>query len=91
MTMGATYTNDAPLPRSFECAMCGSDVVVTEKLKPCPFCGGNAHVMPSSFVFGEEREWIVLCTKCYAKTLGFRSESTAIAAWNRYANEKEGR
>lgn len=29
--MGATYSNDAPLPRSFECAMCGEGVTVTER------------------------------------------------------------
>ena len=60
---------------------------MTEKLKPCPFCGGDAKAVPSSFIFGEEREWIVLCAKCCAKTLRFRSESAAIDAWNRRADE----
>lgn len=31
MTLGNIYTSEAPLPRSFECAMCGSDVTVTER------------------------------------------------------------
>lgn len=64
---------------------------MTEKLKPCPFCGGDAKAVPSSFVFGEEREWIVLCAKCCAKTLRFRSESAAIEAWNRRAIDKAER
>lgn len=62
---------------------------MSEKLKPRPFCGGDAKAVPSSFIFGEEREWIVLCAKCRAKTLRFRSESAAIGAWNRRADEKE--
>lgn len=33
MTLGNIYTSEAPLPRSFECAMCGSDVTVTERRK----------------------------------------------------------
>ena len=54
-----------------------------QSLSNCPFCGGDAKAVPSSFIFGEEREWIVLC----AKTLRFRSESAAIDAWNRRADE----
>ena len=30
------------------------------------------------------------CAKCCAKTLRFRSESAAIDAWNRRADEEEG-
>lgn len=62
-----------------------------QSLSNCPFCGGDAKAVPSSFIFGEEREWIVLCAKCRAKTLRFRSESAAIEAWNRRADEKEER
>ncbi len=39
MTLGNIYTSEAPLPRSFECAMCGSDVTVTERRKKT--CSGH--------------------------------------------------
>jgi Lar family restriction alleviation protein len=47
-----------------------------EKLKPCPFCGGEAHI------FGHTKSWGVLCTKCYVSTLNYETEAAAIAAWN---------
>ncbi|MBO5781047.1 MAG: Lar family restriction alleviation protein [Opitutales bacterium] len=48
-----------------------------EDLKPCPFCGGEAHI------FGHTKSWGILCTKCYVSTLRYETEAAAIAAWNR--------
>ena len=36
---------------------------MTERLKRCPFCGGEAKTMPTSGVFEDERFWLVLCPK----------------------------
>lgn len=49
-----------------------------DKLKPCPFCGGEAKVMDMGFP-----HW-VYCTKCYAKVHGgTRDEKDSIEAWNK--------
>lgn len=56
---------------------------VSEQLKPCPFCGGDAGVGKG---FGY---WFVNCTDCMASTnivLGdslMPTEAEAIAAWNK--------
>lgn len=50
------------------------------ELKPCPFCGGEAHIVTA---VGES--W-VLCDKCRATTEMHASKQLAVAAWNRRAN-----
>ena len=61
-------------------------VIMDKKLKPCPFCGGEA-VLKDSFL--SDDSFIVRCTKCYAQTDAFISNfdtpEEAIAAWNRRA------
>lgn len=49
------------------------------KLKPCPFCGGEAK-------FFEDKGYqifSVTCTECDAGTNGYGIEQDAIEAWNR--------
>ena len=53
----------------------------TQKLKPCPFCGGKAKI--TGYIFFE-----VKCRRCRA-TLPQRYETEAIAAWNRRAPQCE--
>ena len=58
---------------------------MTEELKPCPFCGGEAYlhefksyVMPQSF-------W-VMCNQCGIGTkefIGFNGKTKAIKTWNK--------
>lgn len=55
-------------------------MTATEELLPCPFCGGEAHIITA---VGES--W-VLCDKCKATTEAHTSRQFAIAAWNRRAN-----
>lgn len=62
---------------------------MTERLKRCPFCGGEAKTMPTSGVFEDERFWLVLCPKCYAKSRDFVTKAEAAVAWNRRADEEE--
>lgn len=53
----------------------------TQKLKPCPFCGGKAKI--TGYLLYE-----IKCARCRV-TLPQRYESDAIAAWNRRAPQCE--
>lgn len=46
------------------------------KLKPCPFCGGEAAIEGIQY-------FIVKCTECGAETRGDKPKARAIAQWNR--------
>lgn len=52
-----------------------------KELKPCPFCGGQAHIMQMGFP-----HWIY-CEDCGAKIhggkIGDGAEEASIKAWNR--------
>ena len=48
---------------------------MTEKLKPCPFCGGEAKI--------NKREYSIECTRCSAYMGYFYTKQEAIEAWNR--------
>ena len=50
------------------------------ELLPCPFCGGEAHIVTA---VGES--W-ALCGKCRATTEMHASKQFAVAAWNRRAD-----
>lgn len=58
-------------------------------LKPCPFCGGEAHHDSVSCWNPEEEEWIpnfwhrVICKNCGTQTKAFYTEAEAIEKWNR--------
>ena len=48
-----------------------------EKLKPCPFCGGEAEI------FGHTASWDAMCTKCVScNRQGSKTEAEAIKKWN---------
>lgn len=51
------------------------------KLKPCPFCRGEAFV----HMLGNEiaKGYYIACDECGAKTIVFGYEAEAIEAWNR--------
>ncbi len=53
-----------------------------KKLKKCPFCGGEAHVV------GILTRWVV-CDECGAELKFFKTEEEAIEAWNRRVGEIE--
>lgn len=66
---------------------------MSEELKPCPFCGGEAEVVQFDFCFSVE------CTVCDTKigdclcndsgwVYPFNSEQKAIKAWNTRSSDK---
>lgn len=63
------------------------------ELKPCPFCGGDAHLRTTDFTDGcrgfEMRAVYVQCACCGARTLEYRDERFAIEDWNRRAGERD--
>ena len=51
---------------------------MSDKLKPCPFCGGHAII--DGF---DDTLWIVICKECNA-SIGYKeTKEEAIEAWNR--------
>lgn len=61
-------------------------------LKPCPFCGGEAHNdRPTWRVFGKRTsyEYAVACSNCEASSPGDDDERLAITAWNTRADAAE--
>ena len=63
---------------------------MNDKLKPCPFCGGEAALHKIAFF---KHEAYVRCKTCGVRTLEFSSATMedaklkAIEAWNRRAGE----
>lgn len=58
------------------------------KLKPCPFCEGEAVVDTFTTAMEKEPRFRVRCVKCWCKTdWDLWSEDDAAEAWNRRAND----
>lgn len=55
----------------------------TERLKPCPFCGGGAHM----FQVCGDGDYVVGCDAegCWTTQGAYATEAEAVAAWNRRA------
>jgi Lar family restriction alleviation protein len=66
---------------------------MSEALKPCPFCGGEARVVS----YGDPHESpplvVVMCDECEATTGDGIARESAIAAWNLRGSpeQEEGR
>ena len=58
---------------------------MTEELKPCPFCGGEAHMIRDKLTTSPKREiyYRVVCSKCPCVIGVFMYEDEAVEAWNR--------
>jgi Lar family restriction alleviation protein len=50
-----------------------------EKLKPCPFCGGEPFIKQ----YKDFYLYKVICENCYVETGGWCEKREAINAWNR--------
>ena len=60
---------------------------MSEKLKPCPFCGGEA--MEREATYYHNTRYYIQCTKCGAGSAFSLSEQGAIDAWNTRAYEQK--
>ena len=67
------------------------------ELKPCPFCGGVAHLDFASagnmtyinndgFAASTPMLYITFCENCFMRTIPCESTEVAIALWNRRAD-----
>ncbi len=67
-------------------------------LKPCPFCGGFAHLdfaHGSSQVYADKNGfsastpvlYMVFCADCFSRTIQCETTEIAIELWNRRAGE----
>lgn len=61
---------------------------MTEQLKPCPFCGGNADIVRSDDISGHPRWYKVYCKKCQNRTWEHPRKKNAVLAWNTRAPAK---
>lgn len=59
---------------------------MTEKLLPCPFCGGEAILESNKLRYGTI--YSAYCQKCGAEITGF-SEHEAIVPWNRRPDARQ--
>lgn len=57
------------------------------KLKPCPFCGGEATLEYVEGYF--PNAFVVICTTCFAETCNRWREHQAVEDWNRRVGEAE--
>ena len=49
---------------------------MADKLKPCPFCGGEAEFKKNDFGF------YVICPECMCSTQTYSMDDDAISTWN---------
>ena len=54
-----------------------------KKLKPCPFCGGQAELLPQIFPPHSMEGFMIKCRQCSANKLSFSHfQSQAVCEWN---------
>ena len=57
---------------------------MNKPLKPCPFCGGKADILPTP-----DNEYFAWCERCESTSADYATEKLAIEAWNRRASPAE--
>lgn len=60
---------------------------MTSKLKPCPFCGGEAS--KERFIDIACWLWHISCKKCMSVCQFGKTEKQAVAAWNTRKEDKK--
>lgn len=60
---------------------------MSEKLKPCPFCGGPAHSTPE--IHEANMAALIMCSDNDCVTLDRPTIVEAVEAWNRRHQEQE--
>lgn len=59
---------------------------MTDKLKPCPFCGSEALIVDDD---KEHYGVFIACSKCCSSTEIFKTEDEALISWNSRPIENE--
>ena len=62
---------------------------MAEKLKPCPFCGGEARMVLQHNDDGTWVRYYVCCYACGSKTKEYKAHEIAHRAWNRRAGDSD--
>ena len=78
--IGSGIHLDIGIPFAVKCAYAWEELEYKEKIKPCPFCGGEAELNS-----GVEN-WVE-CTVCHNRTDTWLCDSKAIERWNRRTND----
>jgi len=63
---------------------------MTEKLKPCPFCGGTKTATVATDIFDEWSDSVVKCSSCGAKGPPCSVWPKAEEMWNARKTEEKG-
>lgn len=58
---------------------------MADKLKPCPFCGGEAEIT-KTFLYGKVAGYFASCKKCDCQLRTYASKQGAKNSWNRRAD-----
>ena len=61
---------------------------MADKLKPCPFCGGDAGTI-EVFAYGRVAGYFVSCEKCGCQLKSYTSNQNAIKAWNKRKGDED--
>ncbi len=60
------------------------------RLKPCPFCGGEAKILKADApedINRSEYIHVVECQSCYIRALHYRMQEQAMSAWNKRSSK----
>lgn len=61
----------------------GGALMSDEKLRPCPFCGGEAEISHVRDICRDPQDWYWgKCHSCHISGSHYPTEAEAIAAWN---------
>ena len=60
---------------------------MTIKLKPCPFCGGEAYYWTHKYANGTTYHFVG-CLECAVRTANMTEKQDAVDCWNRRAEDK---
>ena len=73
-------------------AVLWSESDMEERMKPCPFCGGEAKLVKRKFKVGfypSGGTYYIHCKKCLVTTQPRTSAESVIETWNRRTNDAE--
>lgn len=63
---------------------------MNEKIRPCPFCGGQAILIGRELYFSQtnEKSYHIECSKCMVRTVEVMDKESVVKHWNRRAENE---